>query len=77
MDLLVLIALGVLIYIGWMVLKSYRNMENQLRDIRQKCVPASNGATTEGMASGPDSQLVQQVSNRVVSTLEKLLLAAK
>lgn len=75
MDLLVLIALIVIIYLAWMLLKTYRNMEYQLREIQKKCVPAT---TVEKMSSGPveNKEMVQQVANNVISGLQKMMLAA-
>lgn len=71
-----LIALLVLIYIAWTLLKTYRNMETQLREIKQKCIsPSAIEKMSVGTPTSSDSNQVKNVTNTMINGLQKMMLA--
>lgn len=72
MGLLELIALIVIGYIAYMILKSFRSMERQLQELKQVC-----GVQQQGASPPPPESTFSDVSKSMIKGLEKLLLATQ
>lgn len=77
MDLLVLLALLALIYVGWMLLKTYRSMEQQLREINAKCIRSQDASHPAQLAPAEPTALPNRYVQEMMTTMQKMLLAAK
>lgn len=75
MDLLVLIALLVAIYFGWMILATFRRMEAELKEIKATC--SSGISTFKGNTERDDDYATtNKVAGKVISGLRKIMLSA-
>jgi hypothetical protein len=72
MDLLILLALLVAIYVGWMILQTFRRIERDIRELHHKC-----GAPAPTMQSFRGDAVVEpSVTSKVIAGLQKAMLSA-
>lgn len=72
MSLLLLIAIIALCWLAYAVLRTQRRMEEELREIRKKCVATTPG-TLPSMSTPSVTDMVQATSAKMTDGLQKLL----